>query len=117
MNLTIESYDFGKMTVSGKEFTSDLILYPNGRIQDYWWRKQGHNLILDDIADLIDTSPDILVIGTGANGMMDVSENLRKVCNKRGIDVEACPTAEAVTRFNQAVESGKKVAACFHLTC
>lgn len=45
----IESYTFGRMTVNGKHYSADLIIYPNGRLQDSWWRKEGHRLQLADI--------------------------------------------------------------------
>lgn len=115
--LRIDGYSFGRMTIGGKEFTSDLIIYQDGRIQENWWRTQGHHLFPDDITTLLDTRPDKLVIGTGAMGLMNVSESVLELCEKRGIEVETCRTAAAVMRFNEAAEAGTVVAACFHLTC
>jgi hypothetical protein len=117
MKLRIDDYSFGKMVVGGKEFGSDLILHPDGRIQNNWRRSQGHNLLMEDIATVLDGVPDKLVIGTGANGMMKVSEGAMKLCKNRGIEIEVYRTTDAVTRFNKAVEAGITVAACFHLTC
>ena len=76
MKLRIDGYSFGRMTISGKEFTSDLIIYKDGRIKENWWRAQGHHLFPDDIASVIDAAPEMLVIGTGAMGLMKVSEAL-----------------------------------------
>ncbi len=117
MTLKIVDYSFGKMNVGGKEFTSDLILHPDGHIQDNWWRAQGHNLIPDDITSVLDEAPEKLIIGTGANGRMSVSESVKKQCEKQGIEIDASPTPEAVTRYNQTAEKGTAVAGCFHLTC
>ena len=64
MNLRIDGYSFGRMTVGGREFRSDLIIYPDGRVQDNWWRAEGHNLLLEDIAEVLATSPKKLIIGT-----------------------------------------------------
>ena len=97
----IDGYSFGKMTVGGKQFTSDLILHPDGHIQANWWRAQGHRLLPDDIPSVLDAGPDKVVIGTGASGMMSVSESVLELCEKRGIEVEACRTAEAVRRYNE----------------
>ncbi len=105
------------MTVGGMEFTSDLILHPDGHVQDNWWRAQGHSLLPDDITTVLDAAPEKLVIGTGASGMMRVSESVLELCKNRGIEVEVCRTAAAVTRFNEVVKAGTVVAACFHLTC
>ncbi|MCP4721145.1 MAG: hypothetical protein GY860_16950 [Desulfobacteraceae bacterium] len=117
MKLQINGYSFGKMIVDEKEFTSDLIIHPDGRIQDNWWRSKGHNLLLDDITTVFDVVPEKLVIGTGASGMMKVSEKVLELCNIREIEVEICPTAKAVTQFNEAMEAGTVVTGCFHLTC
>ena len=117
MKLRIDKYSFGKMTIGGREFTTDLILHPDGRIQDNWWRKQGHSLQTGDITTVLDAAPEKLVVGTGASGMMRVSESVVEFCKNYGIEVEVCCTAAAVTRFNEAAEAGTVVAACFHLTC
>ena len=117
MKLRIDEYSFGRMTVGGREFTADLILHPDGRIQDNWWRAQGHHLLPDDITTVLDAVPEKLVIGTGASGLMQVSERVVERCETRGIEVEACRTDVAVTRFNEEAEAGTAVAACFHLTC
>lgn len=117
MKLRIDGYSFGVMTIGGREFTTDIILHPDGRIQDNWWRPQEHNLLPDDITTVLDATPEKLVIGTGASGMMRVSESVVDLFKNRGIEVEICRTAVAVMEFNEAVEAGKVVAACFHLTC
>ena len=117
MKLRIERYSFGRMTVGGREFTSDLIIHPDGRIQDNWRRAQGHSLGPGDITTILDSTFKKLVIGTGASGMMRVSESVVELCKNRGIEVELCRTAVATTKFNDASEAGALVAACFHLTC
>jgi len=117
MKFKIDEYSFGRMKVEGIEFTSDLIIYTDGRIQDNWWRAQGHNLVPEDIPKVLDAAPEKLVIGTGANGMMKVSESVLKLCRNRGIEVEVYRTADALRPFNENTEAGTVVAACFHLTC
>ncbi len=117
MKLIIDGYSFGRMTIGGREFTSDLILHPDGHIQDNWLRAQGHSLLPGDITTVLDAAPEKLVIGTGASGMMRVSDIVVELCRDRGIEVEVCRTAVAIKRFNEAAEAGTVVAACFHLTC
>ncbi len=117
MKLKINGYSFGTMLVGEREFLSDLIIHSDGRIQDNWRRSKGHSLLPDEITTVLDVPPKKLVIGTGANGMMKVSERVLELCNSRGIEVEVCPTAKAVRGFNKAVEAGIVVAGCFHLTC
>ena len=117
MKLKIDDYSFGRIVIGRREFTSDLILHPDGHIQDNWRRSQGHSLIPEDITTMLDVAPEKLIIGTGANGRMKVVESVVELCKNHGIGVEICNTSTAVTRFNKAVEAGITVAACFHLTC
>jgi len=117
MELTIDNYSFGKMTIKGEEFTSDLIINHDGSIEDKWWRAEGHNLIPEDIGSVLDYKPDKLIIGTGAFGLMKVSEELRALCKEKGIEIDASRTGSAVKRFNEAAKEDKSIAACFHLTC
>ncbi|MHC4727497.1 MAG: Mth938-like domain-containing protein [Planctomycetota bacterium] len=117
MKLRIDEYSFGRMTVGEREFRSDIILYPDGHVQDNWRRGQGHNLLPNDISKVLEEAPEKLVIGTGDSGMMRVSEGVLELCKNRGIEVVVCRTAVAKTKFNEAAEAGTVVAACFHLTC
>ncbi len=117
MEFSIDAYAFGKMVVKGREYTSDLIIYPDGHVDSRWWRTQGHQLIAEDIHGLLEKNPRRLIVGTGAHGLMKVSRSLRELCEELGIALEPLPTPEAVKRFNEAVTEEGKVGACFHLTC
>jgi len=117
MELLIEGYAFGKITLGGRTFTSDLIVFPDGRIRNDWWREQGHVLVPNDISAVLEAAPRILIVGAGASGMMAVSNAVHERCRERGIRVEVYFTSEAVVRYNEIVSPGATVAACFHLTC
>ena len=67
----IDSYDFGRVVVDGKEYTADLIVTPTGVVEG-WWRKEGHNLVPDDLLEVVAVHPMVLVVGTGADGIMNV---------------------------------------------
>ncbi len=116
MSVKIEAYRFGEMVVSGQTHHSDLKII-NGRIVPNWWRKEGHNFCLDDIRDILNSECEILVIGTGAYGVMKVPESVKKAIMEHGLAVEIYPTEKAASRFNELVAQGKKVAGAFHLTC
>ncbi len=112
----IESYRFGEMVVSGKSYHRDLKII-NGRVVPDWWRREGHSLCLDDIRDILESDCEILVIGTGAYGVMKVPESVKQALEQRGLKVEIYPTAKAAERFNELFASKQKVAGAFHLTC
>ncbi len=48
---TIDSYHFGQIVVNGKNYSSDVVIFPD-RVRDNWWRKTGHQLCVEDIAEL-----------------------------------------------------------------
>ena len=112
----IESYNFGSMKVLGENHRNDLKIIDN-QIVGNWWRREGHALYAEDIDDILYSSVEMLVVGTGAYGGMRVTQNAAKAIEGRGIKLVAVPTKEAVTIFNSLRAQGKTVAGAFHLTC
>ncbi|MGD2009530.1 MAG: MTH938/NDUFAF3 family protein [Desulfobacterales bacterium] len=113
----IESYVSGSsMRVAGKTYTTDLKIIGD-KVKGNWWRRDGHRLVSDDIVDILDSGPAMLVVGTGYAGNLDISANLRRDLAERGIRLIFERTAEAVELFNRHRAQGKNVAGAFHLTC
>ena len=111
----IDSYQFGLIVVNGTKYTSDVIIFPDS-VRDKWWRKTGHQLCLDDLAEVLPGSPDILVIGTGTSGLMEVPLEFQRNIEARGIKLIVENTEKACRTYNQLCHSQKTVAA-LHLTC
>lgn len=111
----IDDYSFGRIVIDGKTYTSDLIVYPDS-INSSWWRKEGHYLQEEDLTDIMAAHPDVLVIGTGHSGVMQVPKKTLEFVKSKGSEVVAKKTGEAVRFFNEHQKSGKIVGA-FHLTC
>jgi len=72
----IENYSFGSMTISEKQYTSDLKII-NGQVYPDWRRKTGHSITVDEVADILSAKPDYLIIGSGKFGLMKVSHELK----------------------------------------
>ena len=113
----IQSTTFGSMTIDGRTYTSDLIIFPDGTVRDNWWRRSGHVLSVDDILSLAEASPAVIVAGTGTSGRMRPDSALRPFLEARGIDLVAAANSQAVATYNQMLEKGVVVGGCFHLTC
>ena len=111
----IDSYRFGSITVGGKTYTRDVILYPD-RVRDSWWREEGHELCLEDIGEVLRFGPEVLVIGTGASGRMNVPEDVQEKIRSRGIRLFVARTDEAVRLYNQ-LAGARRIVAALHLTC
>lgn len=115
--MQVESFSFGRITIDGKEYTSDVIVSKDSMINSSWWRKEGHNVHPEDISEIIDASPEIVIFGTGANGSMKVSNAVKEQLQQKGIDVDQMLTSRAKEKFNELVSEGKKVVLAAHLTC
>ena len=111
----IGSYQFGLIVVSGKKYTSDVIIFPD-RVRDNWWRKTGHQLCLKDIAEVMTENPEVLVVGTGASGLMKVLPEVERGVETQGIKLIVEATDEACHTYNQLCHS-QRVVAALHLTC
>jgi len=112
----IGHYSFGRIVVNGREYTADIIVFPDGRVMDSWWRENGHRLSINDITELVDSAPEIIIAGTGASGLMKPDPDLRNILSEKGIEFRAAPSEKAVELYNELC-GRKKVGACFHLTC
>ena len=112
----IEACSFGAMVIDGKRYSSDLIIYPDGRVKDSWRRKEGHRLYPQDIPTLIKSKPEIIVAGTGVSGRMHPDRSLTELLTSLGIELVAEANQSAVQHYN-ALTKTRVVGACFHLTC
>lgn len=111
----VESYRFGHMVVDGEKHTNDLILLPD-RVVPNWWRDQGHRLSAADLDQVFDARPEVLVVGTGASGVMDVPPQTRRAVEEAAIELRVARTGRAWKLYNQLQEE-RPTAGAFHLTC
>lgn len=112
----IDNYQFGTMTINGKKYQSDVKII-SGQVMSNWWRREGHSVEVADVDDILAAKPDILVVGMGNPGRMQVSGSLRSVLVDAHIRLIEEPTAIALQTLNRLHEQGKNVAGAFHLTC
>ena len=115
-SMKIETSSFGLIVIDGKTYCSDLTIYPDGRVDDSWWRKSGHRLAIEDIGGLLDSSPEVIIVGTGVSGLLKPMPGLAHMLAEKGIELVPLPNPEAIARFNE-LSGVKRVGACFHLTC
>ena len=111
----INSYSFGTITIDNNKYTKDLIIFPE-KINPNWRRKTGHLLSEDDITEILDYKPEVLIIGTGASGLMKVDDRVKDKLKSLGIEFIIKKTSEAVAEYNR-IYKDKKVVCALHLTC
>lgn len=109
----IDSYKFGEIVINRKTYTNDVIIFP-GHVKSDWWRKEGHLLQSEDLKDVFEAKPEKLIIGTGYNGLMKVSEDVFSKANELGIELIVKKSEDACKLYN--IEKNNTVIA-LHLTC
>ena len=114
--MEIEAYKFGYIRINGVEYDRDVIIFPD-RVSAGWWRKEGHRLSTDDLTEVLEYGPEVLVVGTGAHGVMKVPQAVAEKLEARGIEVRVTKTGEAVEAFNELIAAGRRTVAVLHLTC
>ena len=103
--------------VDGEEQTSDVIVLPD-RVVTNWWRREGHSLVIEDLEEVAGELPDRLIVGCGADGRLRPDPSVVEALARRGVEMEALPTAEAVRRYSELeAQNPAAVAAALHLTC
>lgn len=111
----IEAYRFGRMQIDDGVYTTDVLVFPD-RVKSDWWRLEGHKLSVEDLDEVLQAKPEILVVGTGYYGLMKVLPETETHLEREGIRVIAEKTGEAYHTFN-ALSKSKRVVGAFHLTC
>lgn len=113
----IEDYRFGHVVVDGEQHSRDVIVLPDRVVGD-WWRQNGHSLVIEDLEEVIDELPERLVVGCGAQGQLRPHPSVVEALARRGVEMEALPTDEAVRRYEELrAANPAATAAALHLTC
>ncbi|MEK7503719.1 MAG: MTH938/NDUFAF3 family protein [Patescibacteria group bacterium] len=119
----IEEYKFGSITINGKIYKHDIGINWEGEIFD-WPRQESHIIDDEDIIDALEQRPETIVIGTGEQGMAQVTTRAKKEIESRGIELVVDKTEQATRTFNirkdeSFEEEGvqERVIGLFHLTC
>ena len=116
----IDGMGFGWIMVDGKKYRHDVVIFPSGKVKR---RKGGflmfgsHSFKRREFEELCIEKADVLVVGTGTDGVAKISEEAKDFLEKAKVKLIALPSLEAVKKFNELVERGKKVGAIIHVTC
>ena len=88
----VDHYSFGRIVVDGHDEHTDVILLPDRTIS-HWWRRHGHELVLEDLAEILPELPERLLIGTGMDGRLHPDPDALEQLAARGVAVEVLPHA------------------------
>lgn len=83
-----------------------------------WKEREGHKLKKSMITGVYDDDLEVLIIGTGVNGAIEVPGKVVKEIERHGIEcVVVEPTAQACETFNELSREGRHVGLLAHGTC
>jgi hypothetical protein len=120
MKPEINKTSFGSITVNKEEYDHDIIIRLKGEIEK---RKKklskaiygtSHTISKDEAKYVYENGAEVLIIGSGQYGAVELSEEASEYFKKKNCQVVLLPTPEAIEEWNRA--SGK-VIGLFHITC
>jgi hypothetical protein len=70
-----------------------------------------------DVQDLIAQGAETFVLSQGMQGVLQITDDVKRYLDEHNLPYEVALTKEAVEIFNTLLSLGKKPAALFHSTC
>jgi hypothetical protein len=120
MNPTIDGTEFGAITIAGTKFDHDVIIRLDGRVEKRRKRLSkavygtSHIVSLDEAKHLYEKGADRLIIGTGQQGLVRLSDEAADYFRRKQCEVLLLPTEQALQAWNKAEGA---VIALMHITC
>ena len=108
--VSIQEYKLGAFFIDGRQFIGSIKIL-NDKIR--YWERENHILDFKDLEELIKTNPEIIIVGTGAAGMLKIPERVRQELSGKGISLISAKTQDAVIKFNELTEQKKRVSGIF----
>ncbi len=116
----IDSFNFGFIVVDEKQYSHDVIILVDGTVKERVGGKGrlgSHTISRSEIESLVKDVPDVILIGTGFQGMARLAHDAEYYMMEPNLDITMEPSPQVVKKFNQHIEDGEKVAALIHVTC
>ena len=110
---------FGEVEIEGRRYTSDVVI-DAGRVEKRRKKKSkpyrdeyGHTPLSAE--ERIPWGGSRLIVGTGASGSLPVMPAVYAEADRRGVEIVAAPTKEALRLLREA--DARDVHAIVHVTC
>ena len=111
----IDSNKFGYFRIGKDEFKSDIKIV-NDKVK-IWNYVKHHQVMPEDVKELAEASPEIIIFGTGHTGLCKIQPETLKYLDDKNIKYLIKDTAQACSDFNRLASSKRKVFAILHATC
>ena len=117
----VDKFRFGSIVINGRKFRHDVTVLPDGTVKRRkggLWMFGPHSFKKEEIQEMIDLEVSTLVIGTGENGVAELSEEARSlIAERRNLKTIILPSSEAVGQLNVLTKDGERTGAIVHVTC
>jgi hypothetical protein len=111
--VSIQFVKFGEIMVDSKVYYSDMIIWWDGEKE---FVAKSHILDMKAFSKLLRKNPDMVVVGTGLQDCVRISDDVREKAKDKGIKIFEETSAKAADIFNGMVATGKKVVTFIHTT-
>jgi len=112
---------FGGVRINGKNYRDVLTVGEEVEPRD--WKRleqafgRGHWLGDWEVEKLLSGKPEIIIIGNGTEGALEVTEEIKKKIKEAGVELKILLTPQAIEEFNNLYQAGRRVNALIHTTC
>ena len=104
----IDSVRFGEIVIDGKTYFSDVTVYWDGTIEH---REKDIVVGMEEISRVLGRKINILVVGTGIRGSLELTERVRDLLEGMKIKTFELKSADAIELFNSFASQGRRAAA------
>ena len=111
--MRIDRYSFVYFVIDGKTYEHEIKII-NEKI--VFWK--DHGLSEKDVRDVAEAKPkpSVLIIGTGSQGVVDVTREIKDKLKRASIRLVIEQTGKACSLYNE-LSKNENVAAVLHSTC
>jgi hypothetical protein len=116
--MKIEEFSFGNIRIDGTTYDHDVVIdrgkisKRNKKLSKQFRERFGHTPV--SLKEEIPWKCRRLVIGTGADGLLPVMNDVRREAGERGVELITLPTADAIAVLNNRPRSTNAI---LHVTC
>jgi polyphosphate kinase 2 (PPK2 family) len=111
----IDKFEFGAIQVDGRKHDTDVVIYPDGRVEP-WHRSREHKVEARDLDKVLRDQPEVLIIGTGTTGNLRVSAEASDRLQEAAVEPIIERTFKACELYKRLC-GRRGVAALLHVTC
>jgi len=97
-----------------------VLLFADGSVKKRksgFWKFSSHAIKKHEIEGLIETKPEVVIVGTGTNARARLGPDAESRPEQAMLELVVLPSSVGIERLNQLVDEGRCVAAVIHITC